>query len=72
MTETAGGGDTLTVAEADFVGSAALTAVTAYVPTMLGATYRPLVEIVPPDADHVTAVLLVPEMEAENCCWDPL
>ena len=27
--------------------------------------------IVPPDADHVTAVLLVPEIMAVNCCCAP-
>ena len=31
-----------------------------------GAVYRPEVEIVPQDADHVTAVLPAPDMEAVN------
>ena len=32
----------------------------------------PFGEIVPPDADQVTAVLLVPETTAENCCCAPV
>ena len=34
--------------------------------------YIPLEETVPLDADQVTAVLLVPETKAENCCCDPV
>jgi len=30
-----------------------------------------VLEIVPPDADHVTDVLTVPETVAENCCVLP-
>jgi hypothetical protein len=41
------------------------------VPALLGAVYRPAVEIVPPVADHVTEVLLEPVTVAVNCC-DPL
>jgi len=33
--------------------------------------YSPLVVIAPPDAVHVTAVLLVPEIIAVNCCCFP-
>jgi hypothetical protein len=33
--------------------------------------YSPVVVIVPPDAVHVTAVLLVPEIIAVNCCCPP-
>jgi hypothetical protein len=33
--------------------------------------YSPLVVIVPPDAVHVAAVLLVPDMIAVNCCCPP-
>ena len=58
---------TFMVAEADFVGSAALVAVTVNVPTVLGAVYSPLVETAPPVADQVTAVLLVPLTVAVNC-----
>ena len=39
---------------------------------MLGAVYMPLATILPLDADQVTAVLLVPETEAENCCCAPV
>jgi hypothetical protein len=38
------------------------------VPAELGAVYRPEEEIVPPAADHVTAVLLEPVTVAVNCC----
>lgn len=45
----------------------------------LGAVYRPVDEIVPvadappavPSTSHETAVLLVPETVAENCCAVP-
>src|ERR1700756_1138706 len=72
LTEIGCGADTFTIAEADFVESAALTAVTVYVPAALGAPYRPLVVTVPPDADQVPAVLLVPDRYAENCCCPPV
>ncbi len=62
---------TVTVAKADFVVSATLVALTVYVPAVEGAVYRPLVETVPPLADQVAAVLLVPLTVAENC-WVPL
>ena len=34
--------------------------------------YSPLVVIVPLEADHNTAVLLVPEIVALNCCCAPV
>jgi hypothetical protein len=63
-------GNTVTEAEALFVGSAALVAVTVTVVlTMtLGAVNRPEPEIDPPVADHVTAVFAVPVTVAVNCC----
>ena len=70
LTDTVGAEVTLTVATADLVGSAALTAETLYVPGELGAVYIPAALMVPPDAAHVTAVLLVPETIAVNCCCE--
>jgi len=71
LTATTGGGAlTVTVAEADFVLSATLVARTLKVPAVAGAVYRPAGEIVPPVADHVTAVLVVPVIVAVNC-WVP-
>ena len=66
--ETAIDCDTVTVAVADLLVSAALVAVTVYVPPDEGAVYRPLVDTVPPEALQTTAVLVVPDTEAENCC----
>ena len=63
---------TVTVAEADLVESAVLVAVTVKVPAELGAVYRPAVEMLPPVADHVTAVLLLPVTVAANCCVPPV
>lgn len=34
--------------------------------------YKPEAEIVPPVADHVTAVFVVPVTLAENCCVWPV
>ena len=68
LIEIAWDAETLTVAEADDALLAALTAFTVYVPATLGAVYSPLVVIVPPETDHNTAVLLVPEIVAVNCC----
>jgi hypothetical protein len=34
--------------------------------------YSPEPEIVPPVADHVTAVLLLPVTVTENCCDPPI
>jgi hypothetical protein len=62
---------TITLAEADFVESAALVAVTVKVPAAPGAVYRPPVEMVPLVADQFTAVLLLPVTLAVNC-WVPL
>jgi len=39
---------------------------------VLGAVYKPLAEIVPPVADHATAVLLLPVTLAVNCCDPPV
>jgi hypothetical protein len=41
------------------------------VPAALGAVYTPLELIVPPDADQVTAVLVVPVTLAVNCWVSP-
>ena len=66
-------GVTVIAALAVLLESAALATVTATVVLTLtcGAVKRPLVEIVPAEADQVTAVLLVPETVAENCCCPP-
>ena len=69
---TATSGFSITVAVADFVGSAAETAVTviAWVaPIEAGAVYSPELEMVPTLelSDHVTAVLDVPATVAVNC-----
>ena len=61
----------ITTTEADDVLEvlAALVAVTVTLVLLLtlGAVKSPLLEIVPAEADHVTAVLLVPCTAAENC-----
>ena len=54
----------MTVAEADLVESAALVAVTLYVPAEDGAVYRPVLDTVPLEACQVTAVLVVPVIVA--------
>ena len=63
---------TTTAAVPDLVVSAALVAVTVtFVLTVtVGAWYRPETEIVPSDADQVTAVFELPATEALNC-WVP-
>lgn len=71
VTETTGA-LTVTVAEADLVESAALVAVTVKLPAVLGAVNRPDVEMEPPLADQVTAVLLEPVTVAVNCCVPPV
>ena len=63
---------TVTVADADAEVLALLVAVTVYVPAVAGAVYRPLADIVPPVADQVTAVLLLPVTVAVNCCVPPV
>src|SRR5438067_2474240 len=71
LTATGGGGPvTVTLADADFVLSATLVAVTLYVPAVAGAVYRPLLETVPPLADQATAIFVVPVTAAVNC-WTP-
>jgi len=54
------GGATLTVAEANFVESAALVAVTVIVPVEFGAVNTPDVEIVPAVVVQLTPVFVVP------------
>jgi hypothetical protein len=61
---------TVTVADADFDGSATLVAFTEYVPPVTGAVNVALVPLpatVPPVADQLTAVLSVFVTEAVNC-----
>jgi len=58
-------------AEADLVESAALVAVTVYVPFNEGAVYRPLLVTVPPDVFQVTAVFVVPPTAAVNWVCSP-
>ena len=52
--------------------SAALVALTVYVPAVLGAVYKPELEMVPPVALQVTAVFVVPLTVAVNCCIVPV
>ena len=61
------GCDAITTAEADLVESAALVAVTVYVPAEAGAVYKPPPVTVPLVAVQVTAVLVVPLIVAANC-----
>jgi hypothetical protein len=42
------------------------------VPAVEGAVYRPAPEILPPVADQLTAVFLVPPTVAVNCCVPPV
>ena len=64
---------TVTAAEADFVLSATLVAVTVTLPAEAGAVRRPAAVIVPADVDQVTALFeTVPETDAVNCCWPPV
>ena len=64
---------TVTFALAFFVGSATLVAITVTVVLLVafGAVNRPALETVPPLADQVTAVLVVPSTVAKNCCVCP-
>jgi uncharacterized protein (DUF2237 family) len=82
-TETATGGNTVTVAEADLLGSACEVAVTVTVGgvgTEAGAVYRPATVMVPhvgplqpvPEIVQVTVVLIVPVTVAVNCCLAPV
>src|SRR6266852_628175 len=59
---------TVTVPEADLVGSATLVAVTVSVPAEFGAVYSPLELMVPPLAIQVTTVFELPVTVAVNCC----
>jgi hypothetical protein len=69
MATTIGAGAlTVIVAVADFELSAALVAVTIYVPAVPGAVYSPEAVIEPPLAAQVTAVLVEPVTVAVNCC----
>lgn len=64
---------TVTVAEAVFVLSATLVAVTVTLPAAAGAVSRPALVIVPAEADHVTALLAtVPCTVALNCWVAPI
>jgi hypothetical protein len=70
VTATTGGAAvTVTLAEADWLGSATLLAVTVSFPAALGAVYKPLESMLPSFASHVTEVLLVPVTVAVNCCF---
>lgn len=71
-TEMTGADVTVTVADADFVPSAALVALTVYVPAVLGAVYSPELDTVPPVALQVTAVFVVPLTVAVNWCVVPV
>ena len=70
---------TVTLALALVAESATLVAVTTCVPVAFGAVYKPEMLMVPslafpppmPSTDHVTAVLVAPVTEAENCCAVP-
>ena len=64
--------DTRATAEDDLVESAALVAVTVYVPAEDGAVYKPALVMDPPDAAQVTEVLLEPDTEAVNCFCPPV
>jgi hypothetical protein len=65
---------TVTVADAVFVGSAMLVAVTVTTVFELtwGAVKRPEDEMLPSDADQVTTVFDVPVIAAVNCCCAPV
>ena len=57
----------VTCADADFVESATEVAVTLKLPAVDPAVNRPLAEIEPPVAVHVTAVFVLPVTVAVNC-----
>jgi hypothetical protein len=71
VTETTGTGLMVTLAEALFVVSATDFAVTLKLPAVEPAVNRSAVEIDPPVAVHVTAVLALPVTVAVNCCVCP-
>jgi len=62
---------TVTAADADFVVSASDVAptVTMVEAETVGAVKRPDVEMVPEELDQVTAVFVVPDTVAVNCCF---
>jgi hypothetical protein len=70
LIETLTGGLTVTTAVADFVGSATLVTVTLTVVSAftMGAVNKPVLEIDPCVADHVTARSLLPVTFPVNCC----
>ena len=68
MVTVTAGAVTVTVADADTAVFALLVAVTVYVPAVLGAVYEPLELMLPPVADHVTVVVVVPVTVAVNVC----
>jgi hypothetical protein len=73
VTEVTVGAFTVTTAEADFVVSATLVAVTVTLPPVAGAVSKPPAVIVPPEADHVMALFeTVPVTLAVNCCVAPV
>ena len=61
----------VTLADADRVGSADDVALTANDPVADPAVNNPPAEIVPPVADHVTAVFELPVTVDVNCCVCP-
>src|SRR5579863_8760524 len=63
---------TVTLALADFVGSAVLVAVTVSEPAVAGAVYKPLLETMPLIAVQFTAVFVDPVTVAVNCCCCPV
>ena len=62
---------TVTAADADFVVSASdvATTVTMVEAETVGAVKRPDVEMVPEELNQVTAVFVVPDTVAVNCCF---
>src|SRR4051794_734995 len=60
-----------TAAEPDLVESTTEVAVTVKLPVVEPAVYSPLVEMAPPVADQVTAVLELPVTAAVNCWVAP-
>jgi hypothetical protein len=54
------------------VVSAALVAVTLKAPAVFPAVYIPVLEMLPPEAAQVTAMLVDPVTDAENCCVLPV
>ena len=66
------GAVTITVPEANLLGSTTLVAVMVSVPAEFGAVYSPLELIVPTLAVQVTAVFELPVTVAVNCCCAPV